>query len=278
MANQINNFISNNAALKNNYVASATIIGGTKAGISIAANAVALNASGVLTGPLNGGTVTSANGATSGVTGAAFSNVSAIGVYANGSINFSGATVAKLAGTGINIDGQSIAFYDSANGKYTGNADFAIDLNGDQTAGQIVNTIVSDMAGSCRRLKSPPRPASGATYGTNNSALANVMLSASSNGNALELTAATVGAGGNAITMGNVAPVTVTQTNGNTKLTGEQVDSAMGLADGEQKVTLTRTAAATTYQSASGGVASGDNDMTYTESHPALLWQPGITG
>ena len=78
------------------------------------------------------------------------------------------------------------------------------------------------------------------------------MLSASSNGNALELTAAKSGAAGNAITMGNVAPVTVTQTNGNTKLTGEQVDSAMGLADGEQKVTLTSMAAATTFEVATG--------------------------
>ena len=159
--------------------------------------------------------------------------------------------MAKLAGTGINIGGQSIAFYDSANGKYTGNADFAIDLNGDQTAGQIVNTIVSDMAGTAGS-KVAAATTSGVTYGTNSSALANVLLSASSNGNALELTAATVGADGNAITMGNVAPVTVTQTNGNTKLTGAQVDSAMGLADGEQKVTLTRTAATTTFEAATG--------------------------
>ena len=104
---------------------------------------------------------------------ATFTNISAVGVYANGSINFSGATVAKLAGTGINIDGQSIAFYDSANGKYTGNANFAIDLNGDQTAGQIVNTIVSDMAGAAGD-KVAAATTSGVKYGTNQSALANV--------------------------------------------------------------------------------------------------------
>jgi flagellin len=249
MTNQINNFISSNATLKNNYVATNPADGK----VTVSATAVALNTSGVLTGPLNGGTVTAANGSTNGVSGT-FTNTSAKGVYANGSINFSGATVAKLAGTGINVDGQSIAFYDSANGKYTGNADFAIDLNGDQTAGQIVNTIVTDMAGAAGGKIAASQ--NGAAYATNNSAIAGVLLSASSSGNALNITAATVGAGSNGITMGNVAPVTVTQTNGNTKLSGAQVDSAMGLADGEQKITLTRTAAATTTQTTSGNLAS----------------------
>ncbi|CAN7152622.1 flagellin [Paenibacillus sp. LjRoot153] len=250
LASQLSNFIANDADLKGNYSAS-----NAGAVLTVTAKAVSLSATGVLTGPVDGGKVSAANGTTNGLA-PTIANTSAAGVYAQNTIDFSNAKASDLVGTGIVIDGKKVDFYDSANGKYAGEADFAIDLNGARTSDKIVDTIVDALSGaSTTSVAADPNGV--ATYGTNNSALANVLVSKSADGK-LQLTANTVGQAGNAIAVGNNAPVTVTNTYTNDKLTGSAVNSAKGLADGEQKVTITNLGKTAAASAATGAVAVSD--------------------
>jgi hypothetical protein len=53
-----------------------------------------------------------------------------------------------LVGSGIVVAGKKVDFFDSANGSYTGNADYSVDLNGARTPEKIVDAIVSAMKSS----------------------------------------------------------------------------------------------------------------------------------
>jgi flagellin len=186
---------------------------------------------------------------------AATGNVAATGTNASTSIDFTSATVDNLKGSGIVIDGKKIDFYDSADGKYTGNADFAIDLNGARNGQQIVAKIVDAMSGTYGDSIVESQAATKATYNASNSALDNVFLT--QDGSKLVITAQTAGVDGNNISTGNNTDVTVKQTYGNNRLTGEAVISAKGLTDGEHKVTIEYVAASATV----GGKLVGDASL-----------------
>lgn len=241
----LDTIFSNDSKLSDNYTVSTGV--GT---VVVAAKAVSMDVNGKLTGPIDGGVAAFGDGS---YTGATAANTSAAGVYATGAIDFSKATVADLKGTEIVIDGKRLAFYDSADGRYTGDANFAIDLNGARTGEKIVSTIVDAMSGTAAGAVAASVSGTD-VYDASNSALANVYLTA--NGAKLQITSQAVGAAGNLIKAGNNAPVTVSQTYGNDRLANESVVSAKGLADGEQKVTLTMVGATVGNENTDGTVTA----------------------
>jgi Flagellin and related hook-associated proteins len=235
LANQLTSFITNDSSLKGNYAA--TYTAGTDT-LLVQANEVTMDADGKLTGPLDGGVVSAAD--SDGDTVIAITNSGSKGAYATATIDFTNATVADLKGSEIIIDGNRIAFYDSADGAYDTEAadaaDFAIDLNGARTAEKIVDAIVDAMSGTASASVASAIDSS-AVYDADNSALANVYLTKTDT-TKLQITSQQSGAAGNLFEMGNNAAVTVSETYGNGRLSNESVISAKGLADGEHKVTI----------------------------------------
>nr|WP_066290391.1 flagellin [Bacillus sp. FJAT-29937] len=245
IGDQLTSVINNDENLKGKYTVDTTSTAGT---IKIQGNAIAYDKDGKLTGPLDGGKVKIADGVTG--TGGTITNSASKGAHGTATIDFSKSSAETLAGTGIVIDGKSVDFYDSANGKYEGNADFAIDLNGARNGQQVVDKIVDAMSGTAGQAVGASQTAG--TYSASNSALANVLLSNAGNG-VLQLTATQSGGAGNEIIVGNNAEVAVTETYGNGRLEGEKVVSAKGLADGEHKVTIENKGKIATTGTAAGG-------------------------
>ncbi len=163
-------------------------------------------------------------------------NTGAIGTNATEEIDFTNVKVSDLVGSGIVLDGKTVDFYDSANGSYEGEADFAVDLNGARTSEQIVAKIVDAFSGAAADTVTASTATSKPTYGSDKSAFDSIFVTQS--GSKLVVTAKTAGIAGNDIKIGNNATVNVTETYGSNKLEGEAVTSAKGLADGEHKVTI----------------------------------------
>ncbi|WP_394580844.1 flagellin N-terminal helical domain-containing protein [Cytobacillus firmus] len=234
-------------------------------GADITINAIDLSVDdkGKLQGAGTSGAVSFATGTSS----LAVTNEGAIGTNATSAIDFSNATVESLKGTGIVIGNQKVDFYDSADGKYSGNAEFAIDLNGARSAEQIVSKIADELAGTS--AGSVSSSTNGATYNANGSALDQAFVSAE--GTSLKITASTAGAAGNNITLGNTAEVQVTGTYGNNRLDGESVITASGLSDGEHKVTITNKGVATTTTGFTDGAGVIDAANTITVASDARI-------
>ncbi|WP_053104172.1 flagellin N-terminal helical domain-containing protein [Bacillus sp. FJAT-27231] len=244
IVNQLTSLINNDENLKGKYTASA--IGGSTGSnkLQIQANAVSLSTDGKLQGALDGGSVTIANGKQAITTaGTNVTNAGSQGAHATQTIDFSKATIDELKGSEIVVNGTKIAFYDSADGSYNGNAGLSVDLNGARSAEKIVDAIVN------------------AANNSGSSRVSGVYLT-KTDGNKLQITASQSGLAGSEIQLGNNAAVTVTQTYGNNKLDGEAVTSAKGLADGEHKVTVSYVGTSSTAGTATGNVTAAKVGIT----------------
>ena len=247
----LESIIASDESLKGKYEQTATAADGT---VVIEAVGLSVNDKGELQGAGTSGAVSFDDG-TSGLTAV---NTGAIGTNATSTIDFSKATVDSLKGTGIVIGDQKVDFYDSADGKYNGDAEFAIDLNGARSPEQIVSKIADELAGNSGGAVSTST--NGATYNANGSALNDAFVTA--DGTSLKITASTAGAVGNDVKLGNTASVKVTNTYGNNRLDGESVVSASGLSDGEHKVTITNKGVETTTGAFAGGALDSANAVT----------------
>ncbi|MDP4179496.1 MAG: flagellin [Bacillota bacterium] len=268
ISSQVSSYIANHDDLKGNYTATDN----GAAAVTIQATAPSLSAKGVLTGVADGGVASAASGTVGGTINIGVpANTAAANSNAQNTIDFSNSKASDLIGSGIVVDGKKIDFFDSANGKYSGSADFAIDLNGARTSEKIVDAIVTSMAGTSGNAVSSATTAT--NYGANNSALANVLLSKTDTSKLL-ITASTGGGAGNSIVMGNNANVKVDEVYGNTKLPGAGVTSAKGLSDGEQKVIITNVAASATMDGTAtgvgGNVAAGDVTVSFNNGSSTL--------
>ena len=144
-----------------------------------------------------------------------------VGSRASAQIDFTGKTADELIGKGIYIDGDKIDFYDSSNGTYKGDADFAVDLKGAGNSEAIVDKIVKTLHD-----------------GAGVSKLSNVYATKTEDTKLL-ITAKSTGISGNSIAMGDNFARNVSNLKGTDKIEGEEVVSANGLKDGTHTVTVT---------------------------------------
>ncbi|ACV61577.1 flagellin domain protein [Desulfofarcimen acetoxidans DSM 771] len=261
LKDEISRIISADSNLKGNYTAAADVTGK----LTISTTALTMDENGKLQGIGTSGKVSLDKGTLVVTEFSAISNTGAIGKNATSVIDFSNATTKDLVGSGIVINGKKVDFYDSADGKYTGSADFAIDLNVARNPEQIVDRIVDALSG---KSATPVKAATGTlNYNVDNSAIDNVFITKSGTDKLL-ITAKTAGVSGNDYQIGNNAAVTVTNTYQNDKVSDEGVVSARGLADGEHKIVIENKGKTATVSKTDGGI--DDNDSLTIDGDAAL--------
>ncbi|MDQ0244753.1 flagellin [Bacillus fengqiuensis] len=246
LKSELDNIIANDTSLAGKYTVSSTDNGTTDSQLSIDATPITLTNAGTLQGAGTAGvTSISVSGMAAGTeySNNSLTNTVPDGTYASTTIDFSKATAETLKGTGIVIDGKEVDFYDSADGKYSGNADIAIDLNGARTAEAIVDKIVAaSHSGTTSNFDSVFAVKEGTT--------------------SIKIQAQAAGTAGNNTVIGNNAGVNVNETYGNGRLTGESVVSAKGLADGEHKITIQNMGKVATVSSVAGGTIAANDRLT----------------
>ena len=204
---------------------------------------------------VNGSISFSASGSFNDATVTEATTIAGAGAYASASIDFTDKSASDLKGTGFVIGGKKIDLYDSTDGAYKGDADFAVDLKGAVSGEQVVDKVVSALYNTTGNnvVKF------GATVVAGQSYLPDVNVTKDSeDANKLLITAKSVGTAGNGIKLSDNSANDVSNVLGSDKLTGESVVSAKGLKDGQQTVTISYAAATATEVSVLGAATVGN--------------------